>query len=109
MYECHITVDKKFSMALEAMAKILHWKYSCIDGDPVLGKQAFAYLTTHDNSFERMVTRMDEVCDLLEPMLIPVLRKKIELIVYDTKRPGDPCQGIWNTLLQGGGDARAAE
>ena len=109
MHECHITVDKKFAVALEAIATVLHWKYSCIDGDPVLGKQAFAYLTTHDTDFERMAGRMDTVCGQLGGMLIPVIRKKIELIVYDTKRPGEPCQGIWNTLLQGGGDASAAE
>ena len=98
-YECHITTSKDHAAAVETLAADLHWKYSCIDGDPVLGKQAFAYLTTHDVHFDRMLQRMRHASLALEKHGVPVLREKIELIVFDTKRPAGPCQGVWRELM----------
>lgn len=84
-YECHITVERQDGPAAEEVAKRLHWKYSQIDGDPVLGKKVFAYLTTHDSDLLRMRDRMNMASGDLRAIGINVIREKIELIVYDTK------------------------
>lgn len=85
IYECHITVDRNDGPAAEDVAKRLHWKYSQIDGDPVLGKKVFAYLTTHDTDVLRMHQRMVMASGDLKAIGVEVVREKIELIVYDTK------------------------
>lgn len=84
-YECHITVARKDGPVAEILAKEMHWKFSQIDGDPVLGKEVFAYLTTHDNDLLQMQRRMNYAVTALRDQGVEVIREKIELIVYDTK------------------------
>ena len=84
-YECHITLRRADGSKAEEIAKLLHWKYSQIDGDPVLGKEVFAYLTTHSNDMLTIHKRMTTAVDHLRSVGIEVVREKIELIVYDTK------------------------
>lgn len=84
-YECHITIPRDSADIGETIATELHWKFSKIDGDPVLGKKVFAYLTTHDSDLLRMRERMQTAADALRARGIDVVREKIELIVYDVK------------------------
>lgn len=84
-YECHITIPREHAARGEQIAKDLHWKFSQIDGDPVLGKKTFAYLTTHDKDCVRIHMWMKDASRILTDMGIPVIREKIELIIYDTK------------------------
>lgn len=86
IFECHITFDRKYGDQVRGIAKQFGWKYSQIDGDPVLGKDVFCYLTSHDDHFINMNTRMTQVAEASEDAGAKVLRKKIELIIYDTKR-----------------------
>ncbi len=85
LFECHITYPRDKSDIIENLAKKLHWKFSKIDGDPVLGKEVFCYLTTHDKDFCNIQTRMIWAREAgLEYNISPV-REKIECILYDTK------------------------
>lgn len=84
-YECHITVERQDGPVAAGVATALHWKYSQIDGDPVLGKKVYAYLTTHDSDLLRMRDRMTTAVSALRDQGVDVVREKIELIVYDTK------------------------
>lgn len=84
IFECHITVARPDNQRrLEALAVEHGWKTSFIEGDPLLGKQGFFYFTSYHTSLVEMKIRMHEFADLLP---VPVLRKKIEEIVYDTKK-----------------------
>lgn len=85
MFECHITCNLKDEVVCEQIASQCHWKTSKIDGDPVLGKKAFFYFTSHDTDLSRMMVRMNNVCNTLRARGIPVLREKIEVIIYDRK------------------------
>lgn len=86
LFECHVTVPRQHAAEAEKVAKEVHWKFSQIDGDPVLGKETFAYLTTHDTDYSRMMRRMSSLSDRLDGLGVEVLREKIELIMYDTKK-----------------------
>lgn len=86
IFECHITCNRADADAVKAVAEYVGWKFSQIDGDPVLGKEVFCYLTTHDNHFITMNERMEKAAACLQAVNVHVVRKKIELIIYDTKR-----------------------
>lgn len=84
MFECHITCSRPNNpKELEDLAKENKWKTSFIVGDPLLGKESFFYFTTHDLHLSSMIDRMEEMAKRIS---VPILRKKIEFIVYDTKR-----------------------
>lgn len=87
-YECHITVHVRDAEVATAIAKELHWKTSQIDGDPVLGDRPYFYLTTHSSDVEQMFIRMRAASAALQKRKVHVIREKVELIIYDTKRIG---------------------
>lgn len=86
-YECHITVDTKHAELAAMLAGGGHWKTSEIARDPVLGDKNFFYLTTHMDCVFKMREKMDLMVSSLQYAGIPVLRKKIELIVFDERTP----------------------
>ncbi len=96
-YECHITFFA-FGPQPELPAfleKNTGWKYSQIDGDPVLGPGVKCYLTKHypaatDTSHQaaesdRIIGLMGKAADYVRECGMDVLRQKIELVIYDTK------------------------
>jgi hypothetical protein len=85
MLESHITVSTEHALAAAEVAEAMHWKTSEIARDPVLGNKNYFYLTSHDTDWARMFERMHACTRVLKAHGIPVLREKIELIVYDTK------------------------
>lgn len=85
-YECHITVPFEFAATAEKISELgkkTKWKTSAIHGDPVLGKKAFFYLTCHSKTMERISAASDEMLNFLHNAKIPIIRRKIELIVLD--------------------------
>ena len=85
LFECHITVSTEHAEHATAVAKAHHWKTSEIARDPVLGDKNFYYLTTHTKEYNEMWTRLRTTVHALEGLDVPILREKIELIMYDTK------------------------
>lgn len=86
-FECHITLPREQGSIAAAVAADpkLPWKFSQIDGDPVLGQQVFAYLTRHDTNYVRLYANMKHTVVELTQQGVDVVREKIELIMYDTK------------------------
>ncbi len=87
MFECHITINLKDAEIGERVAKELHWKTSEIARDPVLGKDSYFYLTTHDNDLSRMISRMKQAREKLNSGFVFVVREKIEVIIHDVRYP----------------------
>jgi hypothetical protein len=87
MFECHLTFDMKDAETVRAYGGDKRmWKYSQIDGDPVLGAKVFCYLSAHDNDFTSMRTRMDSMTrDLADFAGVSPIRRKIEIIVIDER------------------------
>lgn len=88
-YEAHITFPRKYDeVALKAIIRphfAGEWKYSAFDADPVMGKEPYSYLTAYDTHEDRLLDRIMEVSLCARAANIPVLRKKVERIIYDTK------------------------
>jgi hypothetical protein len=86
IYECHITCDQKDAEEASRVATWHGWKTSEIARDPTLGNDTYFYLTSHSTDLIVLHKHMDYMARFLADAGVRVLRKKIELIVYDTKR-----------------------
>jgi hypothetical protein len=84
-FEAHITLPRAQAEDVEKMAADSGWTYSAIDGDPVMGKQAYCYLTAYDTTATGLLARMRIVTAALTQRDVQVLREKIERIIFDTK------------------------
>lgn len=86
-FECHVTMTGDPSVVRPAVEE-LHWKFSTIDGDPVLGAGVKCYAT---RMFPSTMFRTEVFNKLLKASKelaakgITVLRKKIELVIYDDR------------------------
>ncbi len=87
-YEAHITLEKIDREIEEETIKELGWKFSCIDGDPLLGKKPFSYATKHFSPRLRqskVINEIESIADSLASLGFIVLRSKLELVLWDTK------------------------
>ena len=89
-FEAHITMDKIYAPRLKPSPtgdaiEIADWKYSAIDDDPVMGQNAYCYLTGYDTDAQNLLDRMLRVVDILYELHIGVLRTKVEQIIWDSK------------------------
>lgn len=88
-FECHITVSTadadKAKFFVEQRMGAVKWKHSEIARDPVLGDDTYFYLTAHATAYEVMHLEMKYAVRWLGDHNVPVLREKIELIMFDTK------------------------
>lgn len=86
-YECHITMIGKPEF-IKPLVEKTKWKFSSIDGDPVLGDGIKCYATRLFN----YKLPQDQVLDILfhtannlKDKDCNVVRRKIELVIYDDK------------------------
>jgi hypothetical protein len=91
-YECHITLRGQ-PQRLKELVESYGWKFSAIDGDPVLGAGVLCYATKHFNTRHPesdVIREMNSVAAELagKSLVEEVVRQKVELVVYDTKVKG---------------------
>jgi hypothetical protein len=84
-FEWHITVDKSYSVEVRKLAEISGAVFSQITGCPILGQGEYCYLTGYDTESDDVRIAIDFHTAHLRMLGVPVLRAKIENIVYDTK------------------------
>lgn len=84
-FECHITVGLEDAINAQDIADARGWSTSQIERDPVLGKASYFYLTRHGRDLEDIFDQMRGCVTHLNMRQIPVIRSKIEAILYDTK------------------------
>lgn len=83
-FECHVTLKPEQRSVVELVAKKHKFKVSALIGDEVMGDDKLLYCTTHDNDFNRILTRTNAlIADF--PIDIKILRKKIEQIMIDER------------------------
>jgi hypothetical protein len=87
-FEAHITCPREESLVVGYFAKD-GWSFSVIDGDPLMGKRAYCYLTAYDTDGRKLLARTRELASALRSYKIDVLREKVEQIIYDTKTDYD--------------------
>lgn len=83
-FEAHITIPREYGEQVQSLL-ISGWSYSAIDGDPIMGKKAYCYLTSYAPQADTLWQSMRKACTILTNHDIPTLREKIERIIYDTK------------------------
>lgn len=96
-YEAHITLGPTaaYGHIKNAVEKI-NWKFSKIDGDPVMGAGVKCYATRHFNAkwpAADVVSWLHEAADKLDKMNIEVMRRKVELVIYDDRSSKVRCSG----------------
>jgi hypothetical protein len=85
-FEAHLTFDVLYGTEVRKVSDAdPTWVFSQITGCPLLGPGTYCYLTGYDTDPEDLLTRMNFVASVVKGRGIPVLRSKIERIVYDTK------------------------
>jgi hypothetical protein len=94
-YELHITVrptagaEGPLQSAIESYPG---WHYSCIYGDPVLGKHPYCYATTHIETtvnIQDVITHLESMGKNLRRQNFSTIREKVELVLYDKRRKDD--------------------
>lgn len=92
-YECHVTFIAPPESDSTSMGPTgMGWKFSQIDGDPVLGAGVKAYFTRQFREsipMDQVRAEVDQVGDVLVAEGYEVLRRKVELVVYDSKQLPD--------------------
>lgn len=86
-YESHVTMEGD-PVVVKPLVENLGWKFSKIDGDPILGKGVKCYATMH-HSFAIPEGDVLDVLHITAAALrgngVNVTREKIEVVIYDTK------------------------
>jgi hypothetical protein len=88
-YECHITlIVPPLMLVPSILEEKTGWKFSRIDGDPVLGPGVKSYLTRHypDHLPEVEVkAHLADAVEMVRHLGFEVLREKIEVVIHDSK------------------------
>ncbi|KGM36115.1 hypothetical protein [Inquilinus limosus] len=86
-FECHVTMVGDPAQ-LRPMVEEVGWKFSQIDGDPVLGEEVKCYATMLFNARkdqEWVLNQLLATADALEGYGATVLRRKVERVLYDDR------------------------
>lgn len=86
-YECHITMDGN-PVVLEQKVLAVGWKFSAIDGDPVLGNGVKCYATMHYSlrlTKAEIMKRLKTISEHLTEHGAKVIRIKLEHVLHDER------------------------
>tara|TARA_R110002126_G_C10490983_1_gene504741 strand:+ start:4903 stop:5208 length:306 start_codon:yes stop_codon:yes gene_type:complete len=92
-YESHVTFMAPSDSDSTSMGPTgMGWIFSQIDGDPVLGAGVKSYFTRQFREsvpLESVKAEAEQVAEVLIAEGYKILRRKVELVVYDSKRLPD--------------------
>lgn len=96
-YEAHITLQAPRERLSEVreLVEAVGWRFSAIDGDPVLGPGTKMYATRHFNErlgSDGVLLELFKTADALGA-LVEILRRKVELVLYDDRSSKVRCDG----------------
>ena len=97
VFECHITIADSLShthVNIKQSVLDAKWKFSCIDGDPLLGKQILYYATRWFEHRENAIIETNRQKDLFIQHGLRVVRAKVEEVIYDARLIG----GMWKEI-----------
>lgn len=84
-FEAHLTMDLHYAEPARKVAETYGWTYSQIAGCPLLGQGTYCYLTHYNKEAHVLKAQMEAIQRRLTGESVPILRAKIERIVYDTR------------------------
>ncbi len=95
-YECHITMLGD-PAKIKPLVESYKWKFSAIDGDSVFGDGVKCYATmmySALNDQQYCVNKTLDVANNLELLFhVKVIRRKVELVVFDDRSKDVKCDG----------------
>jgi hypothetical protein len=94
-FECHVTMLGN-PVEIRPVVESLKWKFSVIDGDPVLGEGIKCYATRLFNKklgTEDVTKNLLRTAEALECQGFVVLRRKVELVIFDDRSAKIRCTG----------------
>lgn len=84
-FEWHITCDREHAAVVEQVAVDSGWVYSQITGCPILGQGTYCYITGYATEGAKALYDLGSVGMALSARSVPMLRAKVENIVFDSK------------------------
>lgn len=85
-YELHITMEDPEPFKVKTAVEALQWKFSKIDGDPIMGEGIKCYATNYSNAeLKEVIKWIEDTADQLSSLGCNVIRRKIEKTIYDRK------------------------
>jgi len=84
-YECHITIETENASALREAIEKMHWHFSMIAGDPVLGPGVRCFATEHFQDPGMAIGMTNLAATLLEFEGFVIIRKKVEHVIFDIR------------------------
>ncbi len=94
-YECHITMIGIPSV-VKPIVEANKWKFSAIDGDPVLGDGVKCYATmlfSKNKPYDDILFDLHKVAIAVQNSGVKVLRRKIEFVLFDDRSKDVVCDG----------------
>lgn len=94
-FECHVTLLGDPAVIRQEVER-WKWKFSCIDGDATLGDGVKCYATMHYNArLDTALVRgnLFTIAQALEEAGLTVLRRKVELVIFDDRSTKTQCTG----------------
>lgn len=94
-YESHITMTGNPSL-IRPLVEQVKWKFSVIDGDPLMGEGIRCYATrlfNAKNTIEDVLENLLNTALFLSVSGIEVTRRKVELVIYDDRSSKMRCEG----------------
>ncbi len=87
-FEAHVTMIGDAAM-IRPLVEATKWKFSAIDGDINLGEGVKCYATRQFNlkiGESKALTILHETADSLVMKNVNVIRRKIEIVIYDDRQ-----------------------
>jgi hypothetical protein len=94
-FECHVTMTGD-PETIRPHVESRTWKFSCINGDPVLGAGVKCYATKLFNrrdGAEFVVNELKHTADYLTERGCTVIRRKVEQVIFDDRSVKVNCIG----------------
>lgn len=94
-FECHVTMTGD-AATIRPLVERLKWKFSVIDGDILLGDGAKCYATRLFNARleqQGVMLQLLNVANKLESYGCNVIRRKMEMVIYDDRSSKMRCEG----------------
>lgn len=105
-FEAHITMPRAQADIVQQHAELLGMTFSAIDGDPVMGKQAYCYLTAYAPDGMELLAKVHAASRVLAQSGVEILREKVERIMFDSKTSVDELTVLPPSLAPAEADPR---
>ena len=85
-FEIHVTMPAESKERTTEILGQVGFKFSALKGDPIMGDDLLFYGTAHTRTEDQAHLKLAQATKALEDSGITVLRRKIEHVIFDSRR-----------------------